>query len=367
MIHLPKKTPAHLVIRQHLLDLIKELPPNARLPTEVALAEQFDVSRLTAHKSMTRLQQEGLVIRRGKGGTFVAREAHLVQREGCRGRNGKLAIAYPNWFSYDFWVKVDIAERLALQHGIAPVPMKLNPDTPVAEIMRMARSSGVRRVLLIAPGGTVSESDVRMLETLGSPCVILGPNPFVRSGHSVYAVAPDYARIGRLQVELLARHGHRRIAYVREEPWSAASESLLAGLRAEARRLGLSPSAISAPPGRTRPWGDAATAGYERTCALLTGRNPPTALVFDALSGAHAGMRALRELGLSVPADLSILVSAPDHPYARYDWPRIGGVAAQPAELVERAMDILLHPPVEARVWVEPVVDARESVGAAKA
>ena len=195
-----KRIPAHLLIREYLLAQIKDLPPNARIPTEVSLAEQFGVSRLTVHKTVMRLQQEGIVVRRGKGGTFVAREAHRIQLQGGRGRNGKLVIAYPNWFSYDFWLKVDGAERLALQHGMTPVPIKLNPDTPIGEIVEIVRSMDAKGLLLIAPGGVVEKAEVRTLEHLGCPCVLLQPNSHVRSGHAVYSVAPDYRKIGQLQV-----------------------------------------------------------------------------------------------------------------------------------------------------------------------
>lgn len=359
------RIPEHLRIRESLLDQIKELPPNARLPTEVVLAGQFGVSRLTVHKVMTRLQQEGLVVRRGKGGTFVAREAHRVQRGGFRGRNGCLAIAYPNWFSYDFWIKVDIAERLALQHGMVPVTIKLNPDTPVTDIADLVRTEEARGLLLIAPGGTVPEADVRALEQLGCPCVLLEPNPHVRDGQKVFSVAPDYREIGRMHVRLLAEQGHARIAYVREEPWSVAGELLLEGLREEADARGLPPSTLVTPPQRTRPWGDAATAGYERTRALLESRRPPTAFIYDALSGAHSGSRALREMGLSIPRDASVLMSAPDHPYARFDWPRIGGISASPGEIVERAVQALLAPPRSPTVRIAPTAIQRESVAAA--
>lgn len=359
-----KKIPAHLVIRQHLLDRIKELPPNARLPTEVVLAAQFGVSRLTAHKTVMRLQQEGLVVRRGKGGTFVAREAHRVHREGCRGRNGRLVIAYPNWFSYDFWLKIDIAERLALQNGLTPEPVKLNPDTPVDDIVRMVRAVQAKGLLLIAPGGTVEEAEVRALERLGCPCVLLQPNSHVVAGRSVFAVAPDYRQIGQRQVEVLVQKGHRSIAYLREEPWSLAGELQLAAMRNAAARLGLPALAIRTPSDRTRPWDDTGAAAYDRTRELMARRNPPTALVYDTLSGAHAGSRALRELDLVIPQDVSVLVGAPAFPYARYDWPRIGGVSAPPGAVVERAVGLLLQPQADPHAWVEPVVELRESVAA---
>lgn len=361
----PKKTPAHLVIRAHLLELIKTLPANARLPTEVALAAQFGVSRLTAHKTMTRLQQEGLVVRRGKGGTFVAREAHRIQTNGGRGRNGVLAIAYPNWFSYDYWFKVDVAERLALQHGMTPFTIKLNPDTPMEEIVAMSREAHAKGLLLMAPGGVVEKPELCALESLGCPCAMLQPNEHVRRGAGVCAVSPDYRAIGRRQVEVLAAHGHARIAYVREEPWSRAGELQLDGLREAAEKAGLLPSAIVVSSERTGAWGDTGKAAYARTRRLM-GRAPrPTALVFDTLAGAHAGLRALGELDLSVPVEVSVLVSATDHPFARYDSPRVGGVWAPPSTLVARAVEAILAAAPEPRIWIEPIVDLRESVASA--
>lgn len=345
------------------MEQIKDLPPNARLPTEVALAEQFGVSRLTAHKTVMRLQQEGIVVRRGKGGTFVAREAHQIQMQGGRGQNGKLAIAYPNWFSYDFWLKVDSAERLALQHGMTPVPIKLNPDTPIEEIVEMVRAVDAKGLLLLAPGGVVEKAEVRMLENLGCPCVLLQPNSHVRANRCVYSVAPDYRRIGQLQVELLANHGHRRIAYMREEPWSLAGEMQLEGMREAAKKCGIPFSGIVLPTDHTGAWGNASEAGYGRTRVLMKRAKPPTALVFDAIAGAHAGTRALHEMNLRVPEDVSILISAFEHPFARYDWPRNGGVSVSPGILVERAVELILNVPTTTRILVEPTVDPRESIG----
>lgn len=358
-----KRVPAHQVIREYLLGQIKDLPPNARIPTEVALAEQFGVSRLTVHKTVMRLQQEGIVVRRGKGGTFVAREAHRIQLQGGNGRNGKLAIAYPNWFSYDFWLKVDGAERLALQHGMTPVPIKLNPDTPIGEIVEMVCAMEAKGLLLLAPGGVVEKAEVRTLEDLGCPCVLLQPNSHVRSGHAVYSVAPDYRKIGQLQVELLAKSGHQCIAYVREEPWSLAGEMQLEGMREAAKKCGIPFSGIVVSSDHTGSWGNASEAGYGRTQALMSRGKPPTALVFDAMAGAHAGIRALHELKLRVPEDVSILVSAAEHPFARYDWPRIGGVSVSPGSLVEHAVELILKTPTTTRILVEPTVDPRESVG----
>jgi DNA-binding LacI/PurR family transcriptional regulator len=166
-------------------------------------------------------------------------------------------------------------------------------------------------------------------------------------------------------VEALAANGHARIAYVREEPWSRAGELQLEGLREAAEKAGIPPSGIVVPSERTGAWGDTGKAAYARTRQLMARRPRPTALIFDTLAGAHAGQRALCELGLRVPAEISLLVSSPDHPFARYDSPRVGGVWAPPGALVERAVEAILASAPDPRIWIDPVVDLRESVGSA--
>ncbi len=75
----PKHHRVYLVLRQAILEghYTSEQP----LPNEIALSEQFQVSRITVRKAMERLDREGLVVRyRGKGTFPVAsNEASPVQ------------------------------------------------------------------------------------------------------------------------------------------------------------------------------------------------------------------------------------------------------------------------------------------------
>ncbi|TFE25194.1 GntR family transcriptional regulator [Cohnella luojiensis] len=48
-----------------------EYIPNQQLPTEVELAEQFDVSRITSKRALIELEREGLIYRRRGSGSFV--------------------------------------------------------------------------------------------------------------------------------------------------------------------------------------------------------------------------------------------------------------------------------------------------------
>jgi GntR family transcriptional regulator len=59
-------------IRDRIIELMKDLEPNSRLPGEAALADELAVSRATIRDALTHLERDALVIRRHGLGTFVA-------------------------------------------------------------------------------------------------------------------------------------------------------------------------------------------------------------------------------------------------------------------------------------------------------
>ena len=58
-------------IRQHILS--GEWPPGHRIPYEYELVEQYSCSRMTVNKAIMALVDEGLIHRRRRAGSFVAR------------------------------------------------------------------------------------------------------------------------------------------------------------------------------------------------------------------------------------------------------------------------------------------------------
>ena len=108
-----------------LIEQIREgrYPPGSSLPSEIELAERFNVSRVTIRKTLDRLEQGGLVERRQGRGTFVkagkatepvkAEVTGLVENLLAMGLRTKVKVLH---FAYEP-APQPVAERLEIQAG----------------------------------------------------------------------------------------------------------------------------------------------------------------------------------------------------------------------------------------------------------
>ncbi len=69
-----RKIPYYIRFRDHFAAMIKAgtLLPNAKLPSERALAEDFSITRVTVRQALIRMEAEGLIFREKRRGWFVS-------------------------------------------------------------------------------------------------------------------------------------------------------------------------------------------------------------------------------------------------------------------------------------------------------
>jgi len=167
-----------------------------------------------------------------------------------------------------------------------------------AEVALYRRWWGERRVdgVLVCD---LRERDPRVpvLEKLGLPAVVIGG-----PGHTgrLPSIWSDDAAAVAETVEYLFALGHRRIARVGGIPDLLHTRIRTEAFTAACSRLGVA----NAPTISSDYTGEE---GAEATRRLLSSDRRPTAIVYDNDVMAIAGLGVAQEMGLSVPADLSIV------------------------------------------------------------
>ena len=112
-----------------------EQAPGSRLPTEMELAEAHGVSRITVRRALQLLEEEGLILRRPKIGTFVSSQPHRLVPVSID-YTGSLHLHAPD------------AERILLvcrqeTAGAAADLLKLPESAPVVYSERLDKLNGV--------------------------------------------------------------------------------------------------------------------------------------------------------------------------------------------------------------------------------
>lgn len=332
----------HHRIRTWLVSSAQTMAPGALMPTEVEVAKRFGASRLTAHKVLAELQRDG-VVRRVKGkGTFVEPRATQIHGNGSTARNGRVILAYPHWFSYDIWSKVDRAALVAREMLLDPVEHRLTPGSDHEALRRLISELGdVRGVVLIPPGAVVGLPELRALDGLGVPVIVLVPLEQVTLTERVSSLSKDCFKAGHLMVDALARRGHNRIAYVANEPWSASSDLTYDGIKQGLYAAGLRLRDLARSDERVQPWENSMVAGRELTGELLRRDPKVTALIYDSVPGVIGGLAAVRDSGRRVPEDVSLVVNDAYADFEVHLWPAISGIVVDRAALVRRALSLL--------------------------
>jgi LacI family transcriptional regulator len=223
----------------------------------------------------------------------------------------------------------------------------------VEEYTRMLISRGAQGIIAI---------DTALEHPVSVPVVAIAGH---RQIEGVTNVVLDHARAAELTLNHLYALGHRKIAFMRGQPFSSDSNARWNGIVAVAEQLGLEIKpelVVSLDRDMTSP-----ELGYPVIQQLLTTRLPFTALVaFNDIS-AMGSIRALQDFNLRVPADISV-IGFDDIKAAAYTLPRLTTIHQPLAEIgriATQSLLILIHGTLapHAEIAVEPELIVRESTG----
>ena len=233
-------------ISSHVLDEIRRgvLGPGDRVASEMELAAQFEVSRITSKRALEVLREAGLIERiRGKG-SFVAKRLPDLDRISVplRGRlplrparpsgvPGSIALVIPDVSeSYGLELLCAIEERCAEQGANLIVRRthgrQSDEEQAVESLVALDDVDGL--IVFPVHGDFYNASLLRQVLD-GYPLVLVDRH---LSGIPVSAVHTDNVAASRALTERLLDLGHRHIAFVSPPPLNTSSiEDRLEGFR----------------------------------------------------------------------------------------------------------------------------------------
>lgn len=216
------------------------------------------------------------------------------------------------------------------------------PDKEL-EYVELLRAHQVAAIILAGSGyhddhyTTTLDNKLRVYEATGGRVAVIG-----RHEHSGDAVVPANTTGGHLLASELHRLGHTRIGVIAGPAHLTTTTDRLAGIQQATAEHG-----HSIPDSHIVYADFGPPSGATATAQLLDVHPDLTAIAALNDSMAVGALRHLRERGLSVPGDIS-LIGFDDMPIAQDVTPTLSTVRLPLAEMGARAMTLALRPPDEA-------------------
>ncbi|MDA3922443.1 MAG: LacI family DNA-binding transcriptional regulator [Salinisphaera sp.] len=155
-------------------------------------------------------------------------------------------------------------------------------------------------------------------------------------GKGFPSVVPGEVAGGHAATRHLINAGHRRIAIITGEPWMEAARDRLKGYR-----QALATVDFATDPELVREGNWLPSSGYEQTRILMALSEPPTAIFCSNDSMAIGCYEALKDQGLRVPDDVSV-VGYDDQEVARHMYPPLTTVLLPHDEMGRWAVETLI-------------------------
>jgi len=253
----------------------------------------------------------------------------------------------------------------ARAHEFDLVLSPADADDEEATYRRVVANKHVDAVYVSAP--TPNDRRVALLHQLGLPYLTHGRSEGLNFDYPFLDIDNEGAfhDAGRLLVQL----GHKRIALINGE-----TTQTFAIFRERGLRQALTAAGLNLAPASVRSVGMTEENGYRSTLDLMRRGERPTAIVCSSLIMSLGVMRALTELGLSVPGDVSLIAHDDVFPWLKPESFAVplsttrSSIRAAGARVAERLAARIsgMETGAEGEVWPVDLV-VRASIGGAKA
>lgn len=292
--------PLHRQLRTAILSHIRRgnIPPGQKLFTESALAKENQVSLAPVRQAIDSLVAEGVLERQRAKGVYLL--------EGAAAPRRRITFVVPD-ISHSFYGSmVRGVESYAREHAYDIVVACSDfHESEEFGILTNLESVDPHLLLICSIGGPENIRQVERLIRRGFTVVAVDQN---YEGWNVSSVTNDNVQIGLDATNYLLQRGHRRIAFLTEdEQILTNARQRRQGYERAMRAAGLSPEVRTIySPHKGEQW----DVVQPRVVNWLEGQaesSRPTGLFVLNDTDAIGVLRAMEELGLSVPGEMSVV------------------------------------------------------------
>ena len=301
------------------------------LPSEETMRLQLSISRVTLRKALALLTAQGWINSQGKGKPHRIAPDNLLPVAAtvtpgtivrCLSPVPELEMVYSSRVILDEIKTTLAAHGLRFEWAHHASLWKGEPTKRLEQVLSTTDTAGW---MLFRSNPWLQQA----FSENHQPCLVLGPT---YPGVSLPSMQVDNAALGRHAAAEARRLGHQHLAWVAYDIETASSLQTLEGLRTL-------PAAGDAPTRISLIVDDLTIEGLRQSLTKsLTQNDAPTVLVLMTAAQVLPVLGILRELGLRVPEDLSLIVRDHEpfldrcvplpHRYS-FDWQQFGRSAAR--------------------------------------
>lgn len=299
------------IVKKELLNLIKDNKSEKgfKLPTEHELMEAHGYSRNTIRQAISELETEGIVYRVHGKGTFFRRKSELSSEPRSSSQSkGFIGLVSFYFLDYIYPEIMRGIEDVIYEKGYSLVLSNCNQDhDKELESVQRFIDQGVKGLILEPSRNSEIDKNhplIKLLEKADIPVITTHWNPL---NEAFSMVTVDDKKAGYEATKYLIEMGHRNIGIVYKSDVQAGAH------RFEGYRKALKDFGIPVNEKNELPFSDAEEQGgidpgYLLTMEMLH-ENPdkPTAIFYFNDRIAYSGYKAIKELGLRIPEDISVI------------------------------------------------------------
>ncbi|HBC86974.1 MAG TPA: hypothetical protein DCZ94_08480 [Lentisphaeria bacterium] len=360
------KTSIHKTVKGQLIELFKGCKLGARLPSTRALTRDLDASYMTINRILLELEWEGYIQRIPRKGTFLSSRERTVS---SGTRTGTIPLktvifAYPQYYSYPIWQRLNLTEEKAIKRGWAVLEYKMNAEASYDGLVRLVKENdSACGVIIVSVPKSLGIKEISILDSIGIPIVLLDYCDLVSNARQVWSLSPDWYQKGYLSVQTMISHGHRKLAYIKAEPGGLGGQSLRLGQLQALKDSGLKQRDFKVFDGETRSGESSRSAGYELFRKAMKGGRF-TGVLFDSVAAVRGATRAAWEMKLKIPEDVSILALSSDNGDESFFGPPLTALETSCECEIDQALKCIADPgscPVRKLSYPSRLIE-RESV-----